>query len=32
LSKPANMQVVHAEMKRLGIPVWSGGDGGHDDA
>lgn len=32
LSKPANMQVVHAEMKRLGIPVWSGENGGHDDA
>ncbi|WP_323000528.1 mobilization protein [Denitromonas sp.] len=32
LSKPANLQVVHAEMKRLGIPVWQGEEGGNDDA
>ena len=32
LSKPANMQVVHSEMRRLGIPIWNGESGGHDDA
>ncbi len=32
LSKPANLQVVHGEMKRLGIPIWNGEKGGNDDA
>lgn len=32
LSKPSNMQVVHGEMKRLGIPIWHGEKGGNDVA
>lgn len=32
LSKPSNMQVVHGEMKRLGIPIWHGEKWGNDVA
>lgn len=30
LNKPANLQMVQSELRRLGIPVWDGGNGDHD--